>query len=341
MEYETGSSADTMIDRLKEKPYEFDFFQAVRRLECALPDKSRVGFSKLPKDDPVRFSQKVSLAFRPSAIEGFDQSDDERASEMTVSFLGLLGCNGPMPLAITEYIQNRALNHGDTTLTAFLNVFNHRMISFFYRAWASSKQTVSHDRKDEDRFAAYFGSLLGIGAEAFADRDAVVDTAKLHFSGRLACQSRSAEGLKSILQDYFEVPVAIEEMVGQWVDVPDEYLTVLGGPSGNTQLGVSVIVGSRIWDCQRKFRIVCGAMEFDKFQRFLPGHEGLPRLVAWVRNYIGDELEFEVQLILKKGKVPPVELGKSGQLGWTAWLGSKPRENDADEIVLTNLINSN
>jgi type VI secretion system protein ImpH len=341
VEYETGNSADTLIGRLKDKPYEFDFFQAVRRLECALPEKSRVGFSKLSKNDPVRFCQRPSLAFRPSAIESFSDSPDSGVNEMAVSFMGLLGCNGPMPLAMTEYIQNRALNHNDMTLTAFLDVFNHRMISFFYRAWASSKQTVSYDRKEEDRFSAYIASLIGIGTEGFAERDAVDDTAKLHFSGRLACQSRSAEGLKRILEDYFEVTVAVDEFVGQWVDVPEEYLCVLGGPKENVQMGESIVVGTRIWDCQRKFRIVCGPMEFDKYQRFLPGSEGMQRLVAWVRNYTGDELEFEVKLILRKEEVPSVELGKAGQLGWTTWLGSKPRENDAGDITFRNLIKSN
>jgi len=69
-------------------------------------------------------------------------------------------------------------------------------------------------------------------------------------------------------------------------------------------------------------------------QRLLPGRDSLRRLVAWVRNYVGDELLWDVNLILKKEEVPPLVLGESSQLGWTTWLTDRPLARDADDLKL-------
>jgi type VI secretion system protein ImpH len=257
---------------------------------------------------------------------------------MVVNFLGLLGTNGPMPLIITEYVYDRLHNHRDRTLASFLDVFNHRMISLFYRAWACNQQSVSHDRKDEDRFAVYIGSLFGIGEDSFRNRDAVPDIAKLHYSGRLVCPTGNAEGLKEILQDYFGTEVDIEEFVGQWIDLPPEHRCQMGRSPENARLGSTLVVGSSFWECQQKFRIKLGPMSLSDYRRMLPGSDSIQRLVAWVKNYVGDELSWELQLILCAKEVPNICLGKIGQLGWSTWLCSKKSEKDADDLVLRTLV---
>ncbi|MGB2806533.1 MAG: type VI secretion system baseplate subunit TssG [Sedimentisphaerales bacterium] len=337
MDHETGAASHSLNQRLQEHPYDFDFFQAVRRLESAHPHLPRVGCSQRPQGDLIRFCQKVSLAFEPSAIEAYFEPADEGLRRLSVTFLGLLGTNGPMPLCITEYVYDRLHNHRDKTLACFLDIFNHRMISLFYRAWACNQQTVSHDRKEDDRFAFYIGSLFGIGMDSFFKRDAVPDVAKLHYAGRLSCQTKNAEGLQEILHDYFGVPVAIEEFVEQWIELPREYCCQLGKSLDNASLGSTSIVGSRFLECQQKFRIKCGPMSFSDYERLLPGSESLGRFVTWIRNYIGDELSWELNLVLRHEEIPRICLGEVGQLGWTTWLGSRKFEKDADNLVLQNL----
>jgi len=337
MDNEKGAAPYSLAQRLRERPYDFDFFQAVRRVECAHTDLPRVGYSQRPHEDLIRFCQKVSLAFEPSAIDAYHKPADDRVGRLYVTFLGLLGTNGPMPLCISEYVYDRLHNHKDKTLACFLDIFNHRMISLFYRAWACNQQTVSHDRREEDRFALYIGSLFGIGMDSFSNRDAVPDVAKLHYSGRLSCQTKNAEGLQGIIQDYFGVPVEIEEFVEQWIELPGEYCCKLGKSPENASLGATSIVGSRFLECQQKFRIKCGPMSFSDYERLLPRGESIGRLVAWLKNYIGDEFSWELNLVLRREEVPRSCLGKLGQLGWTTWLGSKKFEKDADNLVLQNL----
>jgi type VI secretion system protein ImpH len=232
------------------------------------------------------------------------------------------------------------LNHGDKTLASFLDVFHHRLISLFYRAWACNQQSVSHDRAEpeEDRFAVYIGSLFGIGDESLRDRDQVPDIAKLHYSGRLACQTKNAEGLKEILQDYFQISVNIEQFIGQWIDLPPENYCRLGESLENAKLGQTLIVGSRFWECQQKFRIKMGPMSFAEYQRMLPQGSSIRHLDAWVKNYVGDELSWELQLILRASEIPAICLGSIGRLGWSTWLGSRAFKEDADDLILVSFV---
>jgi type VI secretion system protein ImpH len=337
MDYERGASSNSLTKTLQDRPYDFDFFQAVRRLECANPNRPRIGHSQRPQDDPLRFCQNVSLAFAPSSLCAYYEAGDEHPARMFVNFFGLLGTNGPMPLVITEYIYDRLRTHKDATLASFLDIFNHRMTSLFYRAWACNQQCVSHDRKEKDAFAVYIGSLFGIGTDSFRNRDAVPDVAKLHYSGRLVCQTRNVEGLREILHDYFGIKADIAQFIGQWIELPPVHRCRLGKSAESGKLGSTLIVGARFWECQQKFRIKFGPMGFSDYQRMLPKGESIRRLVAWVKNYVGDELSWELQLVLTAREVPRISLGKMGQLGWSSWLGSKKFEKDRDDLVLRNL----
>ncbi len=319
---------------LEAEPYAFDFFQAVRRLQCAHKEMPPVGTSYKPADDPIRFGQTVSLGFAASAVGGFRPASADRAAKLLVNFMGLLGPNGPLPLHDTQYAILRGMAH-DSTLSSFLDMFHHRLVSLFYRAWSVGRQTVNYDRGAEgDRFAAYVGSLFGAGTDAFRRRDRTPDIAKLHFAGRLACQTKHPEGLAAIVSDYFGLDARVEEFVGQWVEFPPEYRCRLGVSADTGLLGKTTIVGRRMWECQMKFRIVLGPMGLDDYERMLPGGASLGRLVDWVRNYAGDELEWDVQLILRKEDIPAARLGQAGRLGWSTWLHAGPPKQDAKDLLL-------
>lgn len=349
---ENGHQTDRLIERLREAPWSFDFFQLVRRLEAsrALGDspaatngasasahahRPRLGRSQRLRDDVVRFSQEPSLAFAPSTVSAVATIKDSSAPRLFVNFIGLLGPNGPLPLHLTEYARDRERNHDDPTLARFLDLFNHRMVCLFYRAWASARKDVSYERPEEDRFSAWIASLAGLGMDSLRGRDATPDEAKLFFAGHLICPTRHAQGIEATLAAYFQMPARIEQFVGQWMDLPSEARCMLGKDPASGTLGVSAIAGSRIWECQQKFLVRFGPMGLREYERMLPGGASQQRLAAWVRNYIGFELSCDVQLVLHKEEVPRTKLGGYGRLGWSTWLSSKPFTRDADDLVLT------
>ncbi len=324
----------TLCRALEQEPYRFDFFEAVRRLECAYRDKPRVGRSARPIDEPVRLAQDATLAFAPSSLSSFRPGKDGHPSRLAGYFFGLSGPNGPLPIHLTEYAYDRLRNAHDPTFSRFLDVFHHRMLSLFYRAWANARPTVSFDRPEADWFGDQLGALCGIGMPALHDRDEMPDVAKLYYAGFLACETRHPEGLRAMIADFFKLPVRIAEFVGAWLQLPKDDCCRLGRSPETGTLGVNAIAGGQVWGCQHKFRLVLGPMDFAGFQRLLPGSDSFGKLLAIVHNYVGDELAWDVNLILKRDDVPRTRLGVSGRLGWTTWLGSRRAATDADDLIL-------
>ena len=322
-----------LFDALARAPWAFDFFQALRRIESLHADQPRLGKALRPSDEPVRLSQEASVAFAPSTLSAFER-DDGAAPRLEQRVFGLLGPNGPLPLHLTEYVRERVRLHRDHTLARFLDLFHHRMALLFYRAWAAGRPTVQHDRDDDDRFSVYVGALAGYGSPATRDRDAASDHAKRFFVGHLARNARNAEGLAAIVEGYFGVPARVQQFVLDWLRLPRDERTSLGGarrPSG--LVGLGAVVGDRVRDVQSRFRLVLGPLDFDRFSSFLPGGPSLVALVDWVRNYVGFEFDWELQLVVARDEVPSVRLGQEGRLGWTAWLGSRPSPTDADDLT--------
>ncbi len=315
-------------------PWRFGFYPALRRLECEFAERPRLGRTRHARQDAIRLGQDPSLAFPASTLSSFAQDKRYPVPRLGVRFFGLLGANGPLPLHLSEVVHERMHNAHDSTLCAFLDLFHHRLLSLFYRAWAESQPTVSYDRPEQDGFGRYLGSLCGIGSPHMRGRDAMPDAAKLHFAGRLACQTHHAEGLQAVLRDYFRLPVRIEEFVGGWLDLPDDSRCRLGRSARVGSLGVNTLLGARVWQAQQRFRIVLGPLGLTDYRRLLPGGRSLRSLQAVVRNYLGDEQEWELQLILREAEIPGPRLGGDTQLGWTGWLSQAPLGRDGDDLRL-------
>lgn len=320
----------SLFEDLGREPWSFDFLQAMRRIECAFPDKPRWATALRPQDEPVRLGQAPSLSFAPATLSAFKAAANGAPARLEVRFFGLLGPNGPLPLHLTEYAHHRQLHHGDETFARFLDLIHHRFLALFYRAWAQAQPTVSLDRPHNDRFATYVGSLIGIGQPALLKRDSVPDSARLFHAGLLARQVRNAEGLHSVLGSYFELPVEVEQYVGHWMTLRERDHSLVG----RSRLGANAVLGRRVWDRQSKFRLHIGPMTLAQYHAFLPGGSALPRLADWVRFYTGGELAWDARLRLKQAEVPPLALAGGARLGWTSWLGKRRTQRDADDLVL-------
>lgn len=324
----------SLLRALHAAPFGFGFFQALRQLECAYAARPRIGQTARPTDEPIRLGQDPSLGFAPSTLAGLQLETNGRPARLLVHFLGLFGPNGPLPLHLTEYARERLRNADDPTFARFADIFHHRLLTLFYRAWANARPTVSFDRPESDRFGVYLAALFGQGMPSLRERDAMPDLAKRHYAGRLAAQTRHPEGLTAMLADFFRLPVRIEEFVGHWLALPPESQWRLGVAPETGSLGLTTLIGGRTWDRQCKFRVWIGPLVLADYRRLLPGGESLPRLVAMVRNYLGDELDWDLSLVLSREEVPPIALGTQGQLGWTTWLISRTPADDRADLKL-------
>lgn len=319
--------------RMAEEPFKLDFFQVLRRMECFYPDKPRLGSGMRPVDEPIRLGQEPSLSFAPATLSAFTPSAGERRARLDVRFFGLLGPNGPLPLHLTEYARERWVNPPhDPTFIRFLDVFHHRFLLLFYRAWAQAQPTVNLDRPKDDQFALYIGSLIGLGGEKVRRRDSIDDYAKLYFTGRLGRLTRNRDGLAALLAAYFKVPTQVEEFVGHWMRLPPAQRTRLGWREEGYQLGMGAVIGTRMWDRQHKVRVRVGAMSLAQYESFLPGGKAALRLTHWVRQYLGLDLDWDARFVLAREEVPRARLGRYGKLGWSTWVGARAAGGSKEKL---------
>ena len=330
-------AACEVAEKLRREPFSFDFFQAVRLLERFYPERKSVGQFAHPETEVARFGVHASLAFPASQIQEMDWPE-EKPAQMTVNFMGLTGPEGVLPNPYTTLIIER-LRDGDTTLREFLDLFNHRMISLFYRAWRKYRFDVACEEGERDLFSRHLLSLVGLGTDGLRDRQALSDDTLIYYAGLLAQRPRSAQGLQQILADYFEVPVKIEQFAGGWYRLDRETQCRLEeGSSESEELGFGAVVGDEVWNQQSKVRIVLGPLTLERYVDFLPYGQSWEPLGAWVRFFSNDEWDFEVKLILEQEQVPACTLGAEGasgpQLGWVSWVKSVPFGRNPDDTVL-------
>lgn len=309
------------LEQLQKQPHMADFFGVLRRFENIYPDKPRIGESVRASEDAIHLKQTPSLAFAPSSISSFIPAQKNRKDELHCYFFGLFGPNGPLPQHLTEFAQERQKNHRDPAFVEFANLFNHRMLCLLYRAWARSQPTLGMDRPKRNPFDLYLGSLIGLGAPAARQRSALNDHSALYRAGIFALQTRPATGLQSLLSDYLQCPVKINEFIGKRLAIGETNHLHLGLGTHKRALAQDAVLGSSIWDCQSNCRVIIGPLDFAGLQNLLPKQRALAELVALVRLYLGDQLDWDLDLLLESSQVPTACLGKGHQLGLTSWLG--------------------
>jgi type VI secretion system protein ImpH len=354
---QTGRARADLSQRLLHEPQRFDFFQAVRLLEWVVRERHAhgerrpvlpVGGDVPPEQELVHFRALPALGFPPSAISGarLPESADEPA-EMTVAFLGLTGPAGVLPEHYTTLLLQR-LRQRDTTLRDFLDVFHHRLVSLFYRAWEKYRLPFLHERRrldsaggdDPPAWALY--CLASLGTDKLRGRLEIDDETFLYYSGHFAHWPRSAVALQALLEDYFEMPLRVEQLHGQWLHLGADDQAVLPRPDlpqgRYNRLGFDLMVGERVWEVQSKFRLRVGPLTFAQFCRLMPCGDGLRPLCQLTRAFVGPEFDFDVQAVLLPAEVPWCRMSSDGDgayLGWNTWVRSDAFTRPVEDAVFS------
>ncbi len=317
-----------------------DFFAAARLLQIIT--NTRLGGDRQADEESIRLTAKASVSFPPSELATIETRDDGKL-EMEATFLGLTGPSGALPQHYTQLIIDR-LRSKDSTLNDFMNVFNHRWLSLFYRAWeknvfpAAFETAIAVDNEDDVSDSLW--CLIGYGTGNLRNRQDFQEAAMLHYSGHFANSCRTSSSIASVLADWFTVDVEISQFRGQWLRMDEADQSKMGdapmGMSLNNRLGIDTVVGSRIWNVENRFRVIIAALPYPRFIEFSPQGKKLAELLSIVRAYVGPQFDFDVQVLLDRREVPGTVLGdpsSPSQLGWNTWLGNWPHAYDAADAV--------
>jgi len=320
----------------------FEFFQLMRLLQRMHPDRDPVGGWSDPRGEVARMHVIPTLAFPPSEISGVEITSsgprrkrrDNEPARVGVRFFGLVGPQGVLPQGYTEYAAGRARAR-DTGLRDFLDLFHHRLLSLFYRAWERHHTSVALERGDEDRIHAHLLDLVGAG-NAIGQRKSVLPPDTMaYYAGLLALRSRPALGLAQLVSDYFGVTATVEQFVGEWRMLPDGGQVCLGDDDADGRLGQAVI-GSAVYDPHSRVVLRLGPLSRAQFDTFLPQGRHHKVLKSLAQFYADDEVGVDAQLVLARDEVPSASLGTSTspRLGFGTWLRNRTPTRDPDDVLL-------
>ncbi|HEY8101318.1 MAG TPA: type VI secretion system baseplate subunit TssG [Burkholderiaceae bacterium] len=352
----------SLIDRLRDEPHRFEFFQAVRLLMNHYRKDAGAGQDMDILGQVIQFRSSVSLAFPASEIEALDfETDQPDASEsaeeigvinrrknkrmrfrkvsITPSFIGLTGPMGVMPRHYTHYVADREMYHRDKATRAFLDIFTTRAVALFYQTWLKHRLHLQFEADSKNRFLPMILSLSGMGLSGTrgrleGDAKGIADDTLAYYATALRERPQSVQWFSRVVADYFEVQCKVEQFIGQWLQLPERELTRLG--TANCGLGTTTFCGTRIWDRNTKVRLTVGPMRRAQFDGFLPGSNAAENLKQFFKLMVGATFDCEVRLILDKRDLAPASLkpGLGGtRLGWNGWMKSQQHDADSHDVA--------
>lgn len=245
---------------------------------------------------------------------------------ITPAFMSLLGVHGALPLAYTEKVASRETYQRDHAPRAFLDVFFDRLCVLMHEAWKKYRPALRYEADPRDEFTPLVLALAGLGGPALRDRLAdagagVQDESLAYYAAALRQRPPSADWMGRVAADYFGVPIRVEPFVGLWYAIPPEHRAVLGAGAG---LGTQSVIGERVYQRDLALRLHIGPLGEIDYQRFLPGGSASADLGRLLGLMTGASFEYEVRLSLTPQAVQPARLGRSGRLGWDAFVLSRP-----------------
>lgn len=306
-------STDTgVIAELLEQPHRFEFFQAVRLLAQA----------RLPQP---RYRNRLSLAFPPNQIENIGEESDGRI-RLTPAFIGMLGSQGVLPLHYSECVNRHEKSHNDGGPRAFLDLLSHRATELFYQAWAKHRPEAMDEPDDDDSFLTMLLALAGVPECAGVQPETLA-----RYAMQIRSRSVSAPQMAGMYAEYFDVPFAVQQLVGQWQPLESEHQAQLG--RANVDLGSGVLLGERIYGCDARVRLRIGPLPESAYERFLPGGADAVQLAAMLGLHCGAGMTWEVCLVREGSALRALCLDGASRLGVDAFLVDGGPQPDREELM--------
>lgn len=307
------------INALIDDHSDADFYKAVYLIQkqLTLGDEQfhKVGHDALPDNELIRFKSVQHLGFPGHPISDIKKSSYANNAhcsvEMTLSFMGLTGPNGVLPQHYSELVLQR-IKSKDTGMRDFYDLFNHRLISLFYRAWEKYQFGINLQSNEEFKLDPFTQTLSHIAGGK--------NKQKIYYSGIFNHKTRSVEGLQNILTDITNCHVLIEQFKGKWMYLNESEQTRLGSqsePEGqHARLGAGASCGSRVWDINSNIKIILTPKKDSDTQSLLPNGKRSEAAQSFIKAYLPQNIDYTLQLKLADSEITKAKLShKSMPLG--------------------------
>ena len=200
MERESSSTHKQLIKKLIPYVPYANFYRFCQLLEQRRPDLPALGMSLDPKKDSVRFRPHPGMGFPNGEIKSIEiaEGSDCQPTIIRTTFLGLYGVTSPLPSAyIDDIVQKR---EGYQAVTDFLDIFNHRLTTQFYRIWKKHAYPASFAAGGGDSTSHYLLGLVGLGMPGSEAQIGTPISRFLALLGVLRLPTRNAEGIGALVK---------------------------------------------------------------------------------------------------------------------------------------------
>lgn len=323
-------------------PEEFEFFQALRLFDHIVASHG--------KNSPsIGYSSSSNLRFPASGIGKItpQESEGQEKWQVEANIFGLTGSAGVLPYHDTELVQQRA-RVKDSTLQAFFDLFNSRLINLFHKAWRKYRLPFTFEfqrlqgNQQDDSYTRVLASVAGLGWRTQRKSLPVERDNLLGLAGILGRPARSAIAIQGALRSFFGLPVVVQQFQGEWLSIPEDTQSQLPGklrPMGmNCELGKNVILGSQGWQIQSKFTVLIQEIAYDQLMELQPGGRKMKQLRALTRFLTRNEYDFDIVITTDAVSIPLLTLddnpAKPPLLGWNTAVGQE-RQVKNIRIVVT------
>lgn len=292
-----------LLQHIEQQAVQFSFLQIVRLLQR---------YSKT-----IGFKMNPSLAMPVAEIAALNITVDDSQQQqyqLLVNFLGLIGHDGIMPQHYKQLVLDR-LQAKDDSLYEFLNIFHQHLLRLYYEILTAKRFYINYEKNHYDKSVAVLSGVVGQNVSR--------QPSLLHYAGLFAQQARSGQGLQQFISNYFQVPVTVYHYQPKWFLLPKSQQTKISYAKPNmNQLGATALLGKHAWQVQNQFTMTIGPLNLEQYQQYLPDGEYYQNLTQEIKNYVGLEHDFTVQLQLQNNQIPTCEIRyqKPLKLGWTTWI---------------------
>ncbi|MGP9803205.1 type VI secretion system baseplate subunit TssG [Rheinheimera sp. NSM] len=305
-------------------------YREVWRTERQLTDDRgtyhQVGHDGWPDKELVRFrtSQHMGYAGRDVVARHVQRRPDGRqVVELTVDCMGLTGARGALPAHYSELVLAQ-LKQKSPAMRDFFDLFNHRLVSLFYRSWEKTQPAVHQERDGEDVFTRMLKALTGASEHW-----------ELYYGGAFSRGTRSASTLQSVLADLAGMPVRVRTLQGGWAPVAlddQSRLPGRGNPEGQYARLGDAMLGSKAWMADKGASIVFYPANGQQLRRILPGGSHSPALGQISRVLVPATTQVRYRLVARRGDLPGSQLGQQGRLGSDAFISARTTTDKTIEV---------
>lgn len=308
-----------------------NFFQLCQLMERLMPRGTGLGSSDTPAAEPVRFRPYPKVGFpgtELAAVE-FDDERPDRRPTIRTTFLGLYGVDAVMPAHLIDDIVLRREGHEE--VMAFLDIFNHRLTTLFYRAWRKYRYPSGFERADDSTSRALL-CLAGFGLGDKAATAGLPGARVLGILGLMSQRTRTVEGLAGVVA--LALPgagVKIEERFPVWVKTDDQPGLRSGARDNAAQgLGRGHVLGRRVMNRGEAVRLTLQPATAEQAHDLLPDAPLYHELMSVLRVYLGNKTDVVLRMEVSASVVPELTLSPAtaeaggkihqGRLAWTTLL---------------------